>query len=397
MEGRSEIEVGDREPKKDPLTAGTVDIRGGPCVGGGCAVGTSFQLAMEPISFSVRFASDPTFHDVSASGNSCSEAPLMDVEAIFAEDTVAGTGNGRRGSSGLAINAFNQSPLVLGVDWVGRVCALTGDLASTVDGETPDGFCAGDGTTLCTMDSPDCDDVGGPCEFETDTTEPMSVTVALAGPLVNQPPTAMAGADQLLECTSPAGARFMLDGRGSSDPDGDLVLASWRAGGRVGPEVGQALAVSQILGVGALQTYLLRVIDSFAQADEDAAQVAVVDTTPPELSLALSPTRLWPPKHKLVEVTATLVASDVCDADPEIRLVSITSSEHDDGLGDGDTSGDVQGATFGTDDRTFLLRAERRGDGTGRTYAIGYEAEDDSGNTTLRQATVRVPHDKKGP
>jgi hypothetical protein len=393
VEGESHVEVGDREPTHDPATAGTVDIIGGPCPGGGCSVGAFFNLAMEPITFSVRFASDPTFSDLSAAGHSRSETALVGIDATFAEDTVEGTGNGRRGSSGLAVSALNQAPLNLGIDWAGRACDLTGNLASTVDGENPDGTCEGDGTTLCTMDSPDCDDVGGPCVFEAEDIEEMTVQVALAGSLVNQPPTSVAGADQTLECTSTAGASFTLDGAASSDPDQDITLVSWRTGSRTGSEVGQGLTVGHSLGVGVTESYTLRVIDSFAQTDEDETEVAVVDTTPPQLSFSVSQSTLWPPNHKLVEITASITASDTCDANPAIRLVSITSNEPDDGVGDGNTSGDIQEAAFGTDDRSFLLRAERSGPGTGRVYTITYEAADASGNTTVSQATVTVPHD----
>jgi endo-1,4-beta-xylanase len=55
---------------------------------------------------------------------------------------------------------------------------------------------------------------------------------------------------------------------------------------------------------------------------------------------------------------------------------------------------DIQGAAFGTDDRQFLLRAERSGTGSGRVYTITYEAADDSGNVTTRQATVTVPRNQ---
>jgi hypothetical protein len=209
---------------------------------------------------------------------------------------------------------------------------------------------------------------------------------------VNQPPTSAAGADQTLECTSTAGASFTLNGAASSDPDQDITLVSWRAGSRTGTEVGQGLIAGHSVGVGMTQTYVLRVIDSFAQADEDETQVKVVDTTPPQLLLSVSPKILWSPNHQLVTITATLVATDTCDASPAIRLVSITSNEPDNGQGDGDTSQDVQGALFGTDDRQFLLRAERSGGGSGRVYTVTYEAADDSGNVTVAQATVSVPH-----
>ena len=80
-----------------------------------------------------------------------------------------------------------------------------------------------------------------------------------------------------------------------------------------------------------------------------------------------------------------------CDANPAIRLVSITSNEPDNGLGDGDQPQDIQGAAFGTDDREFQLRSERSGPGNGRVYTITYSATDASGNQTLRQTTVTVP------
>ena len=390
VSGTSHIQVGDREPKHDPHTTGTVDIIGDPCPGGGCAVGASIGLAMAPITFSVHFASDPTFFDLSASGDTALTT-LSGVDAVFAEDTVRGTGNGRRGHDGLAVNALNQKPLTLGIDWAAHLCDLNGNLASTVDGETPVGTCDGDHRTVCTADSPDCDDPGGPCVFPDHDDEPMTVDVGLAGSLVNQPPTATAGADQTVECTSTAGASFTLNGS-ATDADQNATLASWRAGSRIGPEVGQTLVSQQSLGVGAQQTYVLRVIDTFAQADEAATHVAVVDTTPPTLSVSVSPARLSPPNHKLVPITVTIVATDTCDASPVVRLVSIMSNEADNGLGDGDQPDDIQGAAFGTDDRQFLLRSERSGTGSGRVYTITYSATDASGNTTVRQATVTVPH-----
>jgi hypothetical protein len=76
-------------------------------------------------------------------------------------------------------------------------------------------------------------------------------------------------------------------------------------------------------------------------------------------------------------------------------LISITSNESANGSGDGNTSPDVQGALIGQDDRAFQLRAERSGNGSGRIYTILYEAMDDSGNATTRQATVTVPHQRR--
>src|SRR5262249_61597941 len=100
----------------------------------------------------------------------------------------------------------NPEPLRLGLDWGARLCDLHGNLASTVDGENPDGTCAGDGATPCTADSPDCDDVGGPCEFADDDTQEMTVDVSADGTLMNQPPSAAAGPRPPVPGTSPRGA-----------------------------------------------------------------------------------------------------------------------------------------------------------------------------------------------
>src|SRR5262249_4628087 len=113
---------------------------------------------------------------------------------------------------------------------------------------------------------------------------------------------------------------------------------------------------------------------------------------PPNLSVSVSPGQLFPSNHKLVPITVTVVATDTCDASPVVRLVSIRSNEPDNGLGDGDQPQDIQGPASGTDHRQFPLRSERGGTGPGRVYTITYSATDASGNTTVRQATVTVPH-----
>jgi len=126
-------------------------------------------------------------------------------------------------------------------------------------------------------------------------------------------------------------------------------------------------------------------------------ETQVVDTTAPELTLSVTPSTLWPPNHKFVPIVVTVDVSDACDTTPDIRLVSITSNEAPDAPGSGNTNPDVSGAAFGTDDRQFELRAERSGNGSGRTYSITYEAEDASGNVTTRTVTVKVPKSQASP
>ena len=127
-------------------------------------------------------------------------------------------------------------------------------------------------------------------------------------------------------------------------------------------------------------------------SDVDTVEVTVEDTTAPSLDISLAPDQLWPPNHKMVTIAALVVLSDVCDPDPTVELVSISSDEPDNGLGDGDRPHDIQDAEVGTDDRSFSLRSERSGTGDGRIYAITYEATDDSDNLSSAIAEVIVAH-----
>ncbi len=129
-------------------------------------------------------------------------------------------------------------------------------------------------------------------------------------------------------------------------------------------------------------------------------RAAIVDTTPPQVVVIATPTTLWPPNHRMVDVSADVTASDVCSMltgqSPTITLVSATSSEPDDatGSGDGNTTGDIQDASIGTPDASVLLRAERSGDGPGRVYTLTYVARDASGNAASALGIVTVPHDE---
>ena len=138
-------------------------------------------------------------------------------------------------------------------------------------------------------------------------------------------------------------------------------------------------------------TYVSRAIDAFGHSDADATAVGTTDPTAPQVSLAASPTLLWPPNHTLVSVTISMAAAHARGPNPTLRLASITSSEGDLANRSGHSSPDIQGAQFGTDDRQFLLRAERTPFGPGRVYTITYEAEDAKGHLTTGQVTVTVP------
>lgn len=113
------------------------------------------------------------------------------------------------------------------------------------------------------------------------------------------------------------------------------------------------------------------------------------DTTLPVIStLTASQEIIWPPNHKMVSVTLNAVATDNVGV-TSLKIVSATSNEPDNGLGDGDKPNDIQV----TGDLTLNLRAERSGKGKGRIYTVTVEARDAAGNAATKSVTVSVPKD----
>jgi probable HAF family extracellular repeat protein len=89
----------------------------------------------------------------------------------------------------------------------------------------------------------------------------------------NQPPVANAGAAQTVEC--PASA--LLDGSGSSDPDGDTLTYEWRENGAL-LATGMKPSVSLAMGAHVIS---LTVTDPQGASAQASVTVTVVDTTAP--------------------------------------------------------------------------------------------------------------------
>jgi probable HAF family extracellular repeat protein len=111
------------------------------------------------------------------------------------------------------------------------------------------------------------------------------------------------------------------------------------------------------------------------------------DVTAPIVSaVSATPGTLWPPKHQLVAVTVQVSASDDSGETPACRLASVTSSDPDNGAGDGDTSGDI----VITGAFSAKLRAERSG-GRERIYTLAVQCQDGAGNVGTNTTQVMVP------
>jgi hypothetical protein len=123
-----------------------------------------------------------------------------------------------------------------------------------------------------------------------------------------------------------------------------------------------------------------------AWVDEFLIEEVCPDTVPPTLTVTGLPETLWPPDHRMVTLAPTVDADDDQDPEVEVTLV-VSSSEPDDGLGDGDTGNDFVVRS----PADFDLRAERSGTGSGRAYTLSWTATDDAGNATTVSRTVVVP------
>jgi len=221
----------------------------------------------------------------------------------------------------------------------------------------------------------------------------------LVGIVDNVKPVAQAGPDRQVECTSPTMTFVVLDGRMSYDPDPNDFIShyqwfKWNKEQNKWAGISNQPVVPLNLPLGEYP-FALHVYDLKLGADKDDLNVKVVDTTPPQLEVSPIDVCLWPPNHKLAKFELgqeiqTLV-QDVCDPNPSLAIVGVTSNEPDDGQGDGHTTGDIR---WNTSSACVRLKVERSGIGYGRIYTIRLNAWDHTGgNETYVDVFVRVPHD----
>jgi uncharacterized repeat protein (TIGR01451 family) len=103
------------------------------------------------------------------------------------------------------------------------------------------------------------------------------------------------------------------------------------------------------------------------------------------------PSVLWPPNHRMVEVTVSYDVTDNCPLPPGSCTLDVTSNEPVLGHGSGHTSPDW----IVVDDHHVLLRAEREGPGNGRIYTITITCTDSGGNSSNEDVLVTVPHNRR--
>ncbi|MHC4315744.1 MAG: right-handed parallel beta-helix repeat-containing protein [Planctomycetota bacterium] len=213
------------------------------------------------------------------------------------------------------------------------------------------------------------------------------------------PVACIVGTDRIVECEGCWGARITLDGSCSSDAgstpgtNDDIASFDWYKVDASDPNFVDFLGSGEIIDcnipVGE-HIIVLEVIDKAGTFDTNEVSIIIQDTAPPEFSLSVNPTTLWPPNKKMVMITPSWTVSDKCDAMPAVSLVSISINEGGTN-GNGQTEDDVK---IG-DDGSIYLRAKRNRASKERIYTITYRVVDDCENTTVRSATVTVPHKRR--
>jgi hypothetical protein len=202
--------------------------------------------------------------------------------------------------------------------------------------------------------------------------------------VTNLRPVCDANGPYVAECAGPT-TPVTLDGRGSSDPDGDPLDFAW-TGPFVGGTATGPMPTVDFAGTGMFSVDL-EVSDSLAR-DFCAAEVSVVDTTPPVVSCAVATAMLWPPNHDLENVGLVTSAVDVCSGTLPVTTTVFGDEDDEEVSGDGNHSPDAK------QDPALRLRSERQGNSDGRVYLILSTAMDSSGNVGHDCCSVVVPHSR---
>jgi hypothetical protein len=167
-----------------------------------------------------------------------------------------------------------------------------------------------------------------------------------------------------------------------------VTFNSLAAGASVTVALTAALECSLPDGTAVVNTATVSSATPDLNPGNNQATASVLASNPPPLISGerVDKPALWPPNHRMEDVTVSYDVTDNCGT-PAVALV-VTSNEPADGTGDGDTAPDWEVL----DAHRVRLRAERSGGGAGRTYTITITATDSAGGSSSRTVTVSVPH-----
>ncbi|GGK77687.1 hypothetical protein GCM10011405_26850 [Rufibacter glacialis] len=116
----------------------------------------------------------------------------------------------------------------------------------------------------------------------------------------------------------------------------------------------------------------------------NGSSVAYDRTAPVITKASVNKPKLMVPNHTLEDIKVSYVVTDRNNVNV---VLSVTSNEPENGVGDGNTGPDMEIVN----EHQVRLRAERSGTGNGRIYTITITATDIAGNISTQALTVTVP------
>ncbi|MEW5853238.1 MAG: hypothetical protein AB2A00_30940 [Myxococcota bacterium] len=377
------------ESDKHPAASGVVEISGQPCPGASCSVGLRYDLDVGPVTYS-RWYGSRTFEDMAGLGASHSgEEALINGagDGVFAAGATDNTLRGRSGSDVRAFAGSNTGAFNVGVVFGSNApeCEVSGNVVGNTDpqlsrcenaGPNADAICLSDDECA---DVPECSD--GICNCVPVPVDQASFSILVGGPLLNQPPVANAGPDRDAECDQPGAATVTLSTQ-ITDYDGNLAQVRWTQGTRLGTLVGVEPTVVLEQAVGTSATYVVRVLDTYGQGDEDDVVIRSVDTADPVLSCNAPATIVQSSRPVSFHATAT----DVCDASVQATITGFECFK----LGRGgrriDTGDSCEVLLNSQDGIITIINAG----GVGNHIRWFPSATDDAGNTATGTCEVVV-------
>lgn len=163
---------------------------------------------------------------------------------------------------------------------------------------------------------------------------------------INQNPIAVAGPGQTVNATGQF-TDVELNGSNSYDPDDDLLSFEWilpQGSTASIDDINSAITTGHF-PVGPTLVTLLVTDGRGGKATVDLLiTVQASDTKPPVVICTTDKGTLWPPDHHIEQVTVYVQPHDDVTSDSQLKVTaSVSSSELDDGTGDGRFTGDVNG------------------------------------------------------
>jgi len=180
------------------------------------------------------------------------------------------------------------------------------------------------------------------------------------------------GSGQLNLTPKPAGEAGMWSSRAPAwSPDGTYIYFTG---------VRPNLTTEQIYVMGADGSNPALLTSAGVNAEATVRRVRAPAIT----QLTATPNTLWPANNQAVNVSVSVLVADDSDPAPTCRLTDITSNEP------------ISAADWQmTGPLTLELRAQRFGQGIGRTYTLTVTCTNTSRLSSAATATVSVPHDQR--